>query len=72
MLSQEEIEEYIARKNTIQLLIKMDSVVGEVQVRAKTIEKFAFIAMILNFMVCTLIIVFLISLILNLNLNAQM
>ena len=72
MISKEEAEEYINRKNTIQLISKLDGVVNDVQVRAKSIERFAFMAMVLNFITCALIIIFLISLILNFNLNVQM
>lgn len=72
MISKEDAEEYIARKNTIQLIAKLDGVVNDVQVRAKSIERFVFIAMVLNFMTCALIVTFLISLIINFNLNAQM
>lgn len=72
MISKEDAEEYIARKNTIQLIAKLDGVVNDVQVRVKSIERFVFIAMVLNFMTCALVVTFLISLIANFNLNAQM
>lgn len=68
---EEEIEEYLARKNTVRLLNKLDCVVSDIQIKSSVIAKFIFLATVLNIITCILIISFLCSVISNISLNVR-
>lgn len=68
---EKEIEEYLARKNTVRLLKKLDCVMDDIQVKSSVMYRFMFFSTVLNVITSVLIISFFCSLISNITLYAR-
>lgn len=68
---EKEIAEYLARKNTVRLLNKLDCVVNDIQIKSSVMYRFMLFSTVLNVITCVLIISFLCSVISNISLNVQ-